>query len=198
MPEFVSIREFARRVQVSDAAVKNAIDAGRIMRDPDTGKINWDTQQRAWYENRNPNMDRDHNDPNGRRAKINQGSEGDIVNTIAKAKQTKAVFEAKLKQLEYEEKSGKLIEKDFVKSVVFRFGKQVRDSVLTIPERVGAIYAAQVTENIKQILDKTLSPKLAQAVLDEIDQKEFENIARRVWANESRIVLEAIERGAKL
>ena len=169
------------------------------------GKIDFKKQSKNWENYKDPLKDRDHNDPNKRRvhkkAENNFDPEidsDDGESTFQKAKKARAVYEAKLKKLEFEERSGKLIEKDFVKSAVFRFGKQVRDAVLTIPERVGAIYAAEATEILKEVLNKNISPKLAEAVLAELDQKEFENIARRVWANESRIVLETIEKGAKL
>lgn len=190
MPEWISQNEFARRIGVSPGAITKSLNNGRISCHKSTRKIDWITQEKAWHENRNPDNVRDQYP--GPDELPQQHSD------IAQAKLKKETYIAKLKQLEYEEKSGKLIEKDFVKSAVFRFGKQIRDSVLTIPERVGAVYAAQCTEELKIVLARVLSEKLAAAVLAELDQEKFETMARKVWAVESRAVLESIEKGAKL
>lgn len=51
--EHVSLREFGRRKGVSLNTVQHGIDTGRIIR-LDNGKIEWESQSRAWDKNATP------------------------------------------------------------------------------------------------------------------------------------------------
>ena len=198
MPEFVTQAEFARRVGVNPQTIYNAIQSGRIKRDSDK-KINWEEEKINWVKNRDPTKERPNTNPYGRDRVTDEKSSDDPeqFEDYNSAKTKRAIYEAKLKKIEYEKTIGSLIEKDVIKDASFKFGKQIRDAVLTIPERVGAVYAAQVSSEFESLLREKF-PKIATEVLQLIDQKKLEQISRNVWNTESRSVLEEIEKGIKV
>lgn len=200
MDKWITQAEFARRVGVTANTVQRGIDNGRIKKDPVTKKVNWTTEESQWYANVDPSQQRADKDPYGRRQnqskKISTDDSGEFEDYNS-AKTKRAIYEAKLKKIEYEKTIGSLIEKDVIKDASFKFGKQIRDAVLTIPERVGAVYAAQVSSEFESLLREKF-PKIATEVLQLIDQKKLEQISRNVWNTESRSVLEEIEKGIKV
>lgn len=198
MPEFVTQAEFARRVGVNPQTIYNAIQSGRIKRDSDK-KINWEEEKINWVKNRDPTKERPNTNPDGRDRVTDEKSSDDPeqFEDYNSAKTKRAIYEAKLKKIEYEKTIGSLIEKDVIKDASFKFGKHIRDAVLTIPERVGAVYAAQISSEFESLLREKF-PKVATEVLQLIDQKKLEQISRNVWNTESRSVLEEIEKGIKV
>ena len=52
-------------------------------------------------------------------------------------------YKAGLRKLEYDQKSGSLISADKVEQDYFNIGRTIRDSLLSIPNRIGAILAAE-------------------------------------------------------
>jgi hypothetical protein len=62
--------------------------------------------------------------------------------SYASARAIKEGYEARLKKLEYDEKSGKLIPADRVKSDCFKAGAVVREALLNMPARLGAELAS--------------------------------------------------------
>jgi hypothetical protein len=71
MPELISLREYARRKNVSLTAVQNAIKSGRITPASyhDSGRIkeiDWETQEAAWEANSKAPQKRPHTNAGGR------------------------------------------------------------------------------------------------------------------------------------
>lgn len=60
------------------------------------------------------------------------------VPTLVESKTIEAAYRAKLAQIEYEEKTNKLIEVDKVKKEAFRLARVTRDAMLGIPDRISA------------------------------------------------------------
>ena len=81
-------------------------------------------------------------------------------------------YKAKLAQLEYEEKSGKLVDKATVYSTLFSFGQEIRDKVLAIPDRVvdGMLAASSRSEAFNLLYSELVS---TLTVLSEGQQKDF-------------------------
>lgn len=63
--------------------------------------------------------------------------------TYMQAKTAREVYEAKNAQLEYEERTGKLVKVDAVKRTWTDMVSSMRDSLLQIPSRIGPVVAAQ-------------------------------------------------------
>jgi hypothetical protein len=63
--------------------------------------------------------------------------------TMAQAQTIKAAYQAKLTQLDFEERSGKLVSAEEMKRMRFESGRRVRDAVLRIgPQMIGEIAKA--------------------------------------------------------
>jgi phage terminase Nu1 subunit (DNA packaging protein) len=185
--ELISMREFARRKSVHISTVEKAVKTGRIIKDEKTGKIDFDTQAENWERNRDISKVRD--DKFGSSQKSND---------LMQAKTNKEIYTAKLKELEYKKESGKLVEKQTVEFAMFKFCKNIRDNILTIPNRISAEFAAQMINYIKPLLIETCGNENAEKVIKKIKLKNFENVAYRVWEKESREVLENLDNGMKL
>lgn len=56
--------------------------------------------------------------------------------TIAEANKQKLIYQAKLGRLKYEKEKGVLVEKEAVYRDLFRKGKELREAMLAIPDRV--------------------------------------------------------------
>jgi hypothetical protein len=63
--------------------------------------------------------------------------------SLKTAQAVKLSFQARLTQLDYEERSGKLCQVDRVKVEAFRTARLVRDKILNIADRIGAPLAAE-------------------------------------------------------
>lgn len=65
---------------------------------------------------------------------------------LARSQQVQALFRARLTQLEYDERSGKLCEVAGVQSEAFTVGRMVRDNLLQIPDRISSQLAAETSQ----------------------------------------------------
>lgn len=78
--------------------------------------------------------------------------------TIEEARRVKEVYLALLNRLEYEKKSGDLIELDLARSILFNEARRARDTWLNWPARVGARIAADLnidaSDHVVEILTK--------------------------------------------
>mgnify|MGYP001158982701 CR=1 FL=1 len=139
----LSIRKYATLRGVTEGAVRKAINSGRITPNED-GTIDVERADREWKENTDE-------------AKINTGlpvmtenmPAGSSISSGGKPSFTKIktaheLYKAQLTQLSLQEKKGQLINKDMVKTQVYRLGRQVRDSWLNWPARVSALMAADL------------------------------------------------------
>jgi len=67
-------------------------------------------------------------------------------------------YKAALNKLEYEQKSGKLVDRDDVEKRSYNSERQIRDQVSSIPDRCAALVAAESDSfNCKQILLKEIN-----------------------------------------
>jgi DNA mismatch repair protein MutS len=161
--------------------------AKKKLKDEKTGKIDFETQAENWERNRDISKIRDD--------KVNANNK---QHDLMQAKTNKEIYTAKLKELEYKKESGKLVEKQEVEFAMFKFCKNIRDNILTIPNRISAEFAAQMINYIKPLLIETCGNENAEKVIKKIKLKNFENVAYRVWEKESREVLENLDNGMKL
>ena len=125
---------------VSHTAVANAVKGGRISAEPD-GSIDPEKANVQWEQNSRPRVD------NG----------GDTVDVSPAAKSgapdykvsraIREAYAARLAKLEFEEKSGKLVNLDEVKIATFNMARQARDRLLQIPRKVAPAVIAEWTAN---------------------------------------------------
>jgi hypothetical protein len=147
----VSIREYARRRGVSDTAVHKAIESGRIT--TVSGKIDPEAADKQWAENTNPAY---------HPSRAPQSSGNDAKHSYQSSRAMREAYEAALKKLEYEERSGKLISAAQVEVEAFNAARIARDILLTIPHRVAPqIIGKSDISEIEKILRKEIIGGLA-------------------------------------
>lgn len=69
--------------------------------------------------------------------------DGNAPETYAGNRAKREKFEAELKRLSYEQKAGKLIEREHIEKIAFEVARRTRDNLLTIPDRIAADVAAE-------------------------------------------------------
>lgn len=158
MSELISIREAARRLGVSDTAVHKAIKAGRVAiagRTPTSDRplVAWPQVETDWLAN-SDTQKRSHVGSQGspRRAadpkpttKLAISSRPDEMLTpdampgratdpnYAKSRAIREAYQARLAKLEYEQKSGKLVDADEVKIAWFKHIKAAQTRIMGVP-----------------------------------------------------------------
>lgn len=147
--ELISIREFAKRVRVSHSVAYRAVKRGRISAEKvgNEIKISWPQAKREFEENRDVSKVRK---LDAERLGINNGgrpNNGNFVNNgtpdIWDAKARKEDYLAKIRQLDYLERMGKLVNAKVVEDLAFQKGRELRDALLIIPDRIAAILAKE-------------------------------------------------------
>ena len=145
----LSIRAYAKYRGVSDAAVRRAIEDKRITTMPD-GQIDPEIADREWDTN---------TDDRFRPKTSGSGTESGI--SYQKSRANKELFEALLKKLEYEERSGKLVDISKMEVDAFTAARVARDKLLAIPDRVAPILVG-ITDihELKEVLRKEIITSL--------------------------------------
>jgi len=96
--------------------------------------------------------------------------------TIEEARRVKEVYLAMLNRLEYERKSGGLIDLDTARSVMFDAGRGARDAWLGWPSRYGALIAADLNIDASDRVVEVLTVYVHRQVADMGEpQPEFDN-----------------------
>lgn len=165
MTELIGIREAARRLGVSDTAVHKAIKAGRVeiaSRTEKSGRplVAWPQVQADWHAN----SDTSHRSHVGSRGSPRREADpkpavalptsgkleesgaappgGGSGPSYAQSRAVREAYQARLAKLEFEERSGKLIDAAEVKARAFRLARGARDALLTMPDRLAPILAS--------------------------------------------------------
>jgi hypothetical protein len=157
MAEIISIREFSRRVKVSDTAIRKAITAGHIVAgkvvDNGMPKISYELAKQEWdiYQSQQgkaitqavtkpkptPSTQtvRQAAPPPAPAPVVQAEAPKPQAGTLAAARLIKEQLNAKLLQMEVGVKMGKLVDRDTVYSNLFAAGQEIRINFLTLPDR---------------------------------------------------------------
>lgn len=145
----VSVTEYSRRKGVSQSAITQAIQRGRITREAD-GRINVEAADRDWEANRigwgTAAAQKSGKVVKRRKPAVTERAEGDGPIPGPSMSQSRAVFEhykARLAKLEFEKQTGKLIDAQGVEKAAFSIARSMRDALLAVPDRTAAMFAAQ-------------------------------------------------------
>jgi hypothetical protein len=155
----VNLSEYARHRGVTHQAVMRAIKEGRITKEPD-GSIDPVKADEEWSQNtdfsRRP--DKARATVKGEAPPASNGPDYNVSRAVREA------YTARLAKLEYEEKTGKLIDAEKVKTTWFNTLRIVRDRILQIPDRMTAILMAETDPlKFKTTLDAELRRILEDA-----------------------------------
>lgn len=169
----VGLREYGRMRNVSAEAVRKAIKSGRLAESVTYDAKGWpridpDIADREWGSFTHPT----HGGVRGKEAPsapppddddepIAPRQSGNAASTFAQSRAIKEAYLARLAKLEFEEKSGKLVNADGMKNEAFKLARIVRDSILNIPDRISAELAAQTdTFSVHKLLTDELRKAL--------------------------------------
>lgn len=157
----ISIREFAKREGVSDTLVRKALKLGRLKALPD-GKLSPDLVGTAWREGNAKGANSGANSANPSVRSSTSGvrtlddaaeleAEAELLAALgdpnldyAEALRRKENYLGLLRQLEYEQKSGALVEMETAENILFDQARANRDAWLNWPTRVGPLLAAEL------------------------------------------------------
>lgn len=154
----ISIRAYAARKGISDTAVRKAIKSGRITLTRN-GKINPALADRQWEANTDPAQvyaikENSATSPSSETAPSGSGGVG------ASYQQSRAIreaYEARLKKLEFDERTGKLISTETVQREAFNAARKTRDMILNVPDKVIPLLIGKTDiHEMKEILRKEL------------------------------------------
>ncbi len=186
MPIGISIREFARREGVSDTLVRKALKLNRLKAFEDKS-IDPALVGSAWREGNatgaNPSANssqpvrssrpvrtaapldvRDDENLAGAADRLIKSGEVEMVD-YATALQRKENYLALLRQLEYEQKSGSLVDLETATAILFEEFRAQRDAWLNWPTRVGPILAADLgveADRVTEALTAHVHKQIAQ------------------------------------
>lgn len=149
----VSIRAYARMRGCSESAVRKAIASKRIKPEPD-GSIDPERADHEWETNTlsggTPN--RAQTAPRSSQSRTSPppppaipqqaGAMSDPVGQYLRSRAVNETFKAKISQLEYEERSRKLIPAARASEYAATFSAIVKDALLSMPDRLAPMLAA--------------------------------------------------------
>ena len=174
----LSIRAYAQHRGVSHTAVAKAIKAGRISKEPD-GTIDPAKADTQWERNTLPSQSLD-----TRASKLTQKVATPAVSTPVSSREAQASLEtraaapdyqtsraireayaARLAKLEFEERTGKLLNADEVKVKHFNLARLLRDRIQQIPRKVAPqIVAAVVVQPDQRVVEDLLMEAIREAL----------------------------------
>jgi hypothetical protein len=168
----VSKAVYAQMRGISKQAVHKACREGRLTAaiHPD-GKLDVELADQLWAANTNPVVGW-HSTMKQRQKKLKEdvvekaiavGIDPNAVPTLLESKTVEAAFRAKLAQIEYEEKIGKLVPVESVKKEAFRLARIVRDSMFGIADRIAAEIAG-ISDPF--LIHKKLSDEIRTAIAE--------------------------------
>jgi hypothetical protein len=162
--ELISVREFSRRLGCSDVAIHKAIKAGKIVKGVTKDKKGWpliipDVAIIEWGKNYDPNYTSNENLKTQLHTEKKQPEQigATEAGSMAAAKRAQAIFKAKILEIELKEKQSKLVDKKQVYMALFEAGKEVKSSIMSVPDRIiDAVFSAKSRNEAHTILTKAL------------------------------------------
>lgn len=147
----VSLREYGRLRGISGEAVRKAISSGRL-----TGSVRYDAKGRPSVDPVAADAEWSANTSHAQQAPMTVEPEqedapalprgGNAASTYNQARAVKEAYLARLTKLDLDERSGLLVSVDSVKNEAFKAARQVRDTMINIPDRVSAELAAMTDQ----------------------------------------------------
>ncbi len=170
----ISIRAYARMRGCAKSAVEKAIKTKRITPLPD-GTIDPERADQQWAKNTfaGQTLNRAQAAPaqrSGATVPPEPGPSGDPVAAYLRARAVNETFKAKVSQMEYEERAGKLIPAARASEYAASFSAIVKDGLMAMPDRLSPMLAAVADEKaIHRMLVAEVSAllrKVSKAVSD--------------------------------
>jgi hypothetical protein len=182
MSELISVRDFARRVGCSDVAVHKAVKTGKIVKGyvkngDGPGKINPAIALKEWGKNYNPSYDRNPNIegtllPGQQESKAPNLPPSPHGKSLAEIKRLTAEIKLQESAIELKRKRGELVDKKQVYNALFAMGRELKNTVMNIPDRyIDAVLAAPTRNDAHTVLTNALIEALE--LLSEMQNREI-------------------------
>lgn len=140
--------QYARHRGVSRQAVLKAVRSGRIRADQE-GRIDPEAADASWLQNTDPTKPSNSvgGNPHGAVPRRHRSSGGERMFSPSApdyhfSRAVRETYLARLVRLEYERKTGKLIDAEESRRAAYQDNRRVRDLLLALPERLAAQLAA--------------------------------------------------------
>jgi hypothetical protein len=166
--ERLSIRGYARHRGVSHTAVRKALASGRITADDD-GAIDPVIADEEWAASTNlakprntvigmpraatrpldpppPAQDPAYANPPAISPVVR--ATGRLASSYADARAARESYLARLAKLDFEERSGRLVNADDVRAQVFALGRRMRDAMVALPDRLAPVLIGQTDQAV--------------------------------------------------
>ena len=157
---FISLREFARKMDLNPATVYRAVRRGRIPYEKQGREysIPWPAAKDAWDKKRDTSKIRRQDEEKAGIDRFGRAVNSNGNGAVAKHAETdpenddfdlfaerarKEYYLARLRALEYEERKASLVDARQVEDRMFRVSRQIRDALLNIPDRLAPLLAAE-------------------------------------------------------
>lgn len=179
----LSIRAYARHRGVSHTAVRKALAAGRITLGED-GTINPEAADQQWTTSTNLSKPRNSvigvpkkrraagapSDPLGSQGfdepvtpPASEAGTARLVSSYAASRAAREAYLARLAKLDFEERSGKVVDADEVRAQIFGLGRRVRDALMGLPDRLAPVLAGMTDQaEIHRLLAEEITIILAE------------------------------------
>ena len=148
--ELITRAEFAKRMNVSAPAITKAIKRGRIKVDEETNMIDFDTHKTAF-----------------------EGKAPAIEGSLADWQLKKEMHNSGIAEMKEQIMRGELIERTLVNNVLFPKLRNIRDAIMSIPDRCVGSIVASITSSLPDgihVDSQLISSSVHQAMSTEILQ----------------------------
>lgn len=186
--EWISLREFARRCEVSPWAVSRAVQSGRVssVRRDESGRcvaVEWNRARAEWIARTDPaQAERRGAAMESQLEAQAAGEQGgdDEIPSLSIALRRKRWAETVLKELEAQKARGEVVEIEEVKRAAYRRYRAIRDRLIGIADRVAPIVAAEhdvaivhatIRDEIRKVLHELADSALESAAADDRDDE---------------------------
>lgn len=177
----LSLRKYGATRGVSGEAVRKAINDGRIKtaakyKDGKLVGVDSEVADREWVRNTDSRyqtqiapgsrLDGANQIPTVTEKDEREVAKG-AVPEIAKSNAIRAAYAARREKLEYEREAGKLVNAEQLRAEYFAAGRQLRDGIMSVPDRISAQLAA-ITDphEVHRLLHHELQQALQKVVDD--------------------------------
>jgi len=164
----LSLRQYATSRNVVLKSVQKAIDSGRITVE-ENGKINPELADAQWKANTDTRRQPIDGEYGG-----NSNASGNNSDQLKNARMVRAIYEAKLVEMDYKQKSRSLVEKTAVYREQFAAARVLRDTLLTIGDRVAPLILGK--SNITEIAE-AMNAEVRRALREFADRMDNEKDA---------------------
>jgi hypothetical protein len=92
-----------------------------------------------------------------------EGGAPHLVSSYAASRAAREAYLARLAKLDFEQRSGKLVDADEVRAQIFGLGRRLRDALLGLPDRLAPLLVGQADQAVvHRLLTQELMTSLAE------------------------------------